>query len=271
MDQQQYKTKLISTFDTVATGYDNEALRFFRLSADHMASLLRLGGGENVLDVGCGTGHVSVAVANRLPNGRVTAVDFSTRMLKQARSKAASLKLNNVDFVESDFRDPYLTTGEFDIAVCAFSIFFVDDMKKQLERIASTVKSDGRVMVSTFQDNFLFPLREMFFDRIEKFGVNRPPMTWKRISKKENCQKLFEQAGLREILIEEKNFGYFLENENQWWEVVWNAGMRGTVTQLNPQDGERFKREHLQEVKTLQTPDGIWLDVGVLFASGVKS
>jgi hypothetical protein len=52
--------------------------------------------------------------------------------------------------------------------------------------------------------------------------------------------------------------------------VVWNAVFRRLVGQLTPADRERFQREHLQEVAVLATKEGIWLDVGVLFAIGTK-
>ena len=42
------------------------------------------------------------------------------------------------------------------------------------------------------------------------------------------------------------------------------------VSQLSPEDQSRFKRAHLEEVGARETPEGLWLDVGVLFTSGVK-
>lgn len=45
--------------------------------------------------------------------------------------------------------------GLFDVAVCAFGIFFVKDMENQLLRIASTVKPGGRIMISNFQEKIL--------------------------------------------------------------------------------------------------------------------
>jgi hypothetical protein len=54
------------------------------------------------------------------------------------------------------------------------------------------------------------------------------------------------------------------------WDIVWNAGYRCLVGQLGPAERERFCQEHLEEVAALSAPDGIWLDVGVLFTTGVK-
>jgi ubiquinone/menaquinone biosynthesis C-methylase UbiE len=61
---------LKDTFDAVADGYDGKALRFFSASAAHMATMLGLRGDEDVLDVACGTGHASIAIARLLPRGR---------------------------------------------------------------------------------------------------------------------------------------------------------------------------------------------------------
>jgi trans-aconitate 2-methyltransferase len=46
---------------------------------------LALGGGELVLDVGCGTGRLTAKLADRVPRGRVIAVDQSFNMLAAAR------------------------------------------------------------------------------------------------------------------------------------------------------------------------------------------
>jgi len=42
------------------------------------------------------------------------------------------------------------------------------------------------------------------------------------------------------------------------------------LKQLQPDALERFRQEHLQEVAGLATAEGIWLDIGVLFTSGIK-
>lgn len=271
MDEQQIKAMLKETFDNVSAGYDGKALSFFHASAQHMAFLLGLQGNENVLDVACGTGNAALAIAKFLPNGRVTAVDFSPGMLRQARRKAASLDVRNVEFIERDMQNLNFSDGLFDAAVCAFGIFFVEGMESQLLHIASTVKPGGRIMISNFHENYFHPLKEMLCERLEAYGVQMPPQTWKRIASKKGCIQLFEHAGLTNITVTRKNVGYHIDSAEQWWDVVWNAGFRRMVSQLSTKDRERFKREHLDEIETLRTRDGIWLDVGVLFTCGKKN
>jgi ubiquinone/menaquinone biosynthesis C-methylase UbiE len=270
MDEQQRKAMLRETFDTVSNGYDNKALRFFSASADHMAALLRLRGDEHVLDVACGTGHASLAVARMLPRGRVTAADFSPGMLGRARQKAASLGFGNIEFVERDMQALGFPSGSFDVAVCAFGIFFVEDMDAQLSHIASTVKPGGRIMIANFEENYFHPLKDLMVNRFEAYGAHMPPQTWKRIASEAGCRELFEKAGLSNITVDRKNVGYYLDSAKEWWDVVWNAGFRRMVGQLSQSNQEQFKREHLQEVEARKTKNGIWLDVGVLYTSGTK-
>jgi hypothetical protein len=103
-----------------------------------------------------------------------------------------------------------------------------------------------------------------------RFGVEMPPLTWRRIANEAGCRELFTKGGLTDIRVETKNVGYYLDSEEQWWDIIWNAGFRRMVMQLKPDDQERFKREHLEEVKALTTDKGIWLDVGVLYTIGTK-
>ena len=115
------------TFNQVADGHDNSALRFFPESALRISSCLELAGNEHVLDVATGTGCAALSLAKDVPDGHVTGVDFSTGMLAQAKDKSAELGFDNVTFVEMDMQAIEFPDDHFDIAVSSFSIFFVDD------------------------------------------------------------------------------------------------------------------------------------------------
>jgi ubiquinone/menaquinone biosynthesis C-methylase UbiE len=271
MDEQRRKSILKETFDAVSAGYDSEALRFFPLSAGHLATLLSLRGNEQVLDVAAGTGHAALALAPRLPRGRITAVDLSPGMLEQARRKADSQGIRNIDFIERDMQELGFSAGSFDAAVCSFGLFFVEDMDSQLAHIAAMVRQNGQVAISSFQEGYFGPLKDLMAKRLASYGVQMQPQTWKRIASEEGCRELFVQAGLRDVRIVGRNVGYYLQDAQAWWEIIWNAGFRRLVGQLTPSDQERFRKEHVEEIAALVTSKGLWLDVGVFFTVGTKA
>ena len=268
MNAEQVRTILKDTFNAVADVYDHPVLRFFPASARHLADLLGLRGDERVLDVATGTGHVALELAARLPRGRATGVDFSAGMLAQARKKAAARGAANVEFAEMDMQDLRFEDSRFDAAVCAFGIFFVEDMETTLAHIASKVRPGGRVAICNFQQDYFFPLRQMLLDRLAARGVPLPPQTWERIASEAGCRALFASAGLRDVRTEVRNMGYFLADEDEWWSVVWNAGFRRLLSQLPAADLPCFREAHLREVAALKTPAGLRLDIGVRFTVG---
>lgn len=271
MNAEQVKAMLKDTFDTVSSEYDSGVLRFFPASARHIADRLHLRGDERVLDVATGTGHAALEIARRLPHGHVTGVDFSAGMLEQARKKAAAQRVTNVEFAEMDMQALSFDAASFDVATCAFGIFFVEDMDAELAHIAAKVKPGGTIAICNFQKDYFFPLRDLLAKRlVTRYNIQLPPPTWERIATEAGCRELFEKAGLRDIRVELKNMGYFLADENEWWDVIWNAGFRRLVSQFAPADLARFRQEHLQEVAVLKTKDGLWLDIGVLFTLGTK-
>ena len=268
MNSEQVKAIVQNTFNAVADGYDDPTLRFFPACARQLADFLEMRGDERVLDVATGTGHAALELAARLPRGRATGVDFSAGMLAQARQKAAARGIANVDFAEMDMLDLRFDGPPFDAALCSFGIFFVEDMETALAQIAAHVRPGGRVAFSTFQLDYFRPLRQLLLDRLAARGIVLPPQPWERIATEAGCRALCATAGLRDVRIEARNVGYYLADENEWWRVVWNAGFRRLVGQLPPADLEPFRKEHLREVNSLKTQDGLWLDIGVLFAVG---
>ena len=270
MEQAERKAKIRETFNTVAAGYDTPALRFFADNPRHLATYLDLRGDEHLLDVATGTGNAALALAAMLPGGRVTGVDFAAAMLDRARARAETAGLANVEFIEMDMQALTYPDGHFSAACCAFGIFFVEDMEGQLAHIAAKVQPGGRVVISGFTEHAFSPLVDIFYVRLRHYGVEPPPLSWKRIASEAGCEALFRNSGLTDIRVGRQNLGYFLTGPEEWWEVIWQAGFRGLVNQLAPDDLQQFRAEHLKEVEALRTPEGIRLEVEALYTVGTR-
>lgn len=267
-DEKELKEFYKDTFNTVAEGYDNSALRFFPQGGTRFPAYLGLRGDEHVLDVATGTGATAMALAGALPAGRVTGIDFSEKMLEQARRKFAAQGLANIDLHEMDMQQISFPDRHFDAATCAFALFFVEDMEEQLCHIAAKVRNGGKVATASFSEISFSPLVELFFSCLKRFGIAPPALTWKRIATPEQCSALFSDAGLRNVTVDQIDCGYSLGGPEEWWHIVWNGGFRGLVQQLGKDDLNRFMREHLAELAGLVAGEGIRMEMGIIYAVG---
>jgi release factor glutamine methyltransferase len=72
----------------------------------------------NILDIGTGSGNISVALAKNISNSYITAIDISDNALKTAKENAVLNSVDNkIDFIRSDFLKEELNLLDFDVIV----------------------------------------------------------------------------------------------------------------------------------------------------------
>ena len=128
----------------VSTPRDWDAATYDRVAAPQtrwgtaVLDRLPLAGDETVLDAGCGSGRVTEQLLDRLPDGRVIALDASPAMVAEARRRNPG-----VDVVETDMRA--LALGRrFDAITCLFSsVAYGDDLDAAVAALASHLTPGG--------------------------------------------------------------------------------------------------------------------------------
>lgn len=129
------------------TPRDWDAATYERLSAPLTAmgtevlDRLVLRGDETVLDAGCGTGNVTRVLHERLPGGRVIAVDAAPSMVEQARDLLpAAVEVRQADLLE-------LTLSERVDAVLSTATFhWIGDHDRLFARLHAALKPGGRLV-----------------------------------------------------------------------------------------------------------------------------
>ncbi|MGA2160716.1 MAG: methyltransferase domain-containing protein [Methanoregula sp.] len=111
-----------------------------------MLKKIDLSGSEKVLDIGCGEGTVTAALAKRVPEGSVLGIDLSPDMIRFAREQFPQDAHPNLSFAEGDVQVLGFS-GEFDIVFSNAALHWVYDHGPVLAGIARALRSGGRMIV----------------------------------------------------------------------------------------------------------------------------
>ncbi|MFJ8994214.1 class I SAM-dependent methyltransferase [Streptomyces sp. NPDC102279] len=124
----------------------------YRPLQDLLVEAVPEGRGGRVLDVGCGTGGTTVAVARRLgPEGRCVGVDISGPMLDAARVRAEREDVP-VSFVRGDAQDHAFEAGVFDTVVSRFGVMFFDDSVRAFANLRRAARAGAGLRFIAWRD-----------------------------------------------------------------------------------------------------------------------
>ncbi len=102
--------------------------------------------GERVLDVGCGCGSTTLALAEAVgPTGRVTGVDASPDMIAAAREATVATGLANVDFVEADAGTHLYEPHAYDVVFSRLGTMFFDEPEAAFTNLRRALSRTGRL------------------------------------------------------------------------------------------------------------------------------
>jgi trans-aconitate 2-methyltransferase len=103
-------------------------------------SLIKARAGLTVLDLGCGTGELAVALAERLPESFVTGIDSSAEMLAKAEERSA----DRVTFLRGTVES---VAGEWDLLFSHAVLHWVENHPALIPRLWGLVKPGGQLAV----------------------------------------------------------------------------------------------------------------------------
>ena len=116
--------------------------------AEPAAEAAGIGPGDSVLDVACGTGALTRALALRAgPQGRVVGLDRNPGMLAVARRAAPGVDWRDGRAERLPFAD-----AAFDAVTCQFGLMFLEDRTAALRQMWRVLRPGGRLVVTVWDD-----------------------------------------------------------------------------------------------------------------------
>ncbi len=116
-----------------------------------------LSDGQDVLELGCGWGSVSLWMAGQYPHSRITAVSNSASQREYIMSQARERGLNNLQVITADMND-FATDQQFDRVVSVEMFEHMRNYRELLHRIRGWLRPGGQLFVHIFcHREFLYP------------------------------------------------------------------------------------------------------------------
>ncbi len=116
--------------------------------------------GQSVLDIGCGAGTSTLAIAEQIgETGHVTGIDISRTLLDEALTRG--LGKSNVAFLDADAQTHPLATGSADRIASRFGVMFFGDSQAAFRNMSNALRDDGTMSFSAWgaiADNPFFTL-----------------------------------------------------------------------------------------------------------------
>jgi ubiquinone/menaquinone biosynthesis C-methylase UbiE len=258
-------------FNTGAAIYDS--FSFLRVPAELTAEKARLMPGQKILDTACGSGWATMRAARLVgENGYVTGIDIADKLLDVARQKAASSGILNIDYREGDIHNLDFNESSFDSVLCASSLFLFSDMHKALNESYRVLKTGGTMIFSTFGKEVFQPVMELIYDQVKI--LEKSPLSESVISvtdSTEKCHAIFVNAGFKNVIITEECLELLLPDKEECWrQISASLIVRPRLSGLDSDDLKTLKIEILSELEKLENPQGISVDVPVIFCAVIK-
>ena len=155
--------------------------KYYLLGRDRLLNEMKISGGENILEIGCGTGRNLAILARKYPNSNFYGLDASAEMLKTAQSKIVSQKLSNVALKtaladEFSFDKTFRLKKPFDAIFFSFSISMIPPWRESIENALDNLKQGGSFYIVDFYDQKELPFwfRRILQTWLKQFHVKYP-------------------------------------------------------------------------------------------------
>ena len=192
--------KDIAFFDSFADTWDSYRNTNVKI-LEQLMVLANIPAGSTVLDVGSGTGvllpylHAAVGA-----EGKITAIDFSEKMLAKAQEKFANL--GNVSFIVGDVLEMNLPAESIDVIICLNFFPHLHTRKEEfISKMKSFLKTGGSLII----------MHDISREKVNSIHRDSAVVTEHRLPEAKVVAEMFQACGYQNITAYEDDTLYFVK------------------------------------------------------------
>jgi len=250
---------LVDFFDRIAPSYDSWAGGQHERVAARLVDVAAPQKGEQVLDVGTGTGLVAHLVAPRVSPGSVIGIDLSDNMLALARSK----KSRNVQFLGMAAERLIFKPETFDLVTMGEALAYVSDPTDALAEAHRVLRTGGRLAVSNQRRSLSTRAQDLFFQglaplaRRHYLSLPRYTSERSRFGEPNVLPELLDGAGFEVTRVTEMVTGGRTRDAKEWTDLMAGAGPLPytLIRALGPRYRDELEAEVESAMESLGDPD----------------
>lgn len=237
--------------------------------------------GNSVLDIGCGTGAITLAAAIATgPAGRVTGLDIATQLLDRARQRSDQAGLQNTDFILADAQTYAFAPESYDVILSRFGVMFFADPVAAFANIATSLKPGGRMVFAAWGSAAENPWFSIPSDAaVARLGRPPPtdlcvpgPLAFQDV---ERVTKLLKDAGLSNVRGQAEMVGLTPRgNAKDAAEVASRVGPAARIMKAfsgTETDAVAIEAAVAKAFEVFETLQGISIDVAINFFAAQRA
>ena len=244
---------------------------------DALVAAVKVRPGERILDIGCGAGATTLALARAAgATSRVVGLDISPSLSRAAARRAEEAGLSNTTFITGDAGTRPLEKGAYDVLFSRFGVMFFEDPYAAFANLRTGLNDKGRMLFACWappmENEWIVDVMQCVMRHVEmQPPTPRAPGPF-AFAEPDYVTDILTKAGFSDVKIEPWRGVQYLGGKGmrakEAAEFVLNALSIGDMARKQPPEVQAaLLRDITEAFAAKETPEGVAMKATAWFVS----